>query len=228
MTTTKEIGDQTLASIHQLHQQGIKKIGVIIRHSERHYDNDYPDREPFMPLTEHGKDLSFRFGEKLPPQIFIRTFSSFIGRCIETAYLIDKGYMINGGKTRSNMVELFLSPFYAKNPVEILKAFLKSGNSQFIRAWMNGDFSSEVIADPTDSAKKMVGFAKEQLLQSVDNHIDIHITHDWNLYLIKEIFLGLKHEEVGKIEFLEGVVLYKQGDELFISNHQADPRTLDL
>ena len=62
----------------------------------------------------------------------------------------------------------------------------------------------------------------------MDNHIDIHITHDWNLYLIKEVFLDLKHEDVGEIEFLDGVILYQQGNEVFISNHQADPRILKM
>ena len=226
--TTEAFGSQTLNTINHLHQQGIKKIAVIMRHSERHYDNDYPDREPFMNLTENGKDVSFQFGEQLPPKMLVRTFSSFIGRCIETAYLIDKGYTFKGGKTRSNMVELLVSPFYAKNPVEIMKTFLESGYSNFIRAWLNGDFSSEVIEDPRESAKTIVSFAKEQLIQSLENHIDISITHDWNLYLVKEIFLGLKHEDAGAVEYLEGVVLYANNNDFFITNHQTKPRTLEL
>lgn len=226
--TTKDIGLQTLDTIQRLHAKGIRKIGVIMRHSERHYDPDNPVREPFMNLTENGKDMSFKFGEQLPSQMCVRSFSSFIGRCIETAYLIDKGYMSKGGKTKSNTVAIFLSPFYAKNPAEILKTFLESGSSHFIRAWLNGDYSSEIIDDPEDSARKMVTFAKEQLNQSIENHIDISVTHDWNLYLIKEVFLGLKHEDAGKIEYLEGVVLYKENDIIFIANHQAEPRVLEV
>lgn len=224
----KDFGSQTLTIIKRLHKQGINKIAAIMRHSERHYDLDNPAVEPFMSLTETGKDLSFRFGEQLPPGVFVRAFSSFIGRCIETAYLIDKGYTSKEGETHSNSVELFLSPFYAKNPAEIFKTFLESGSLNFIRSWLNGDFSSKIIDDPKDSARKIVSFAKDQLAQSLENHIDISITHDWNLYLVKEVFLGLKHEEAGKIEYLEGVILYVHNNELFITNHQTDPRVLKL
>lgn len=198
-----------------------------MRHSERYYDLDNPVREPFMNLTETGKDLSFKFGEQLPGGMVVRVFSSFIGRCIETAYLIDKGYTSTGGKTRSNTVELLLSPFYAKNPAQILKMFLESGSSHFIRAWLDGDYSSEVIDHPKDSAQKMIGFARTALAEPLEAHIDILITHDWNLYLVKEVFLGLRHEDAGKIEYLEGVILYAQGSDVNIINHQAGPCILE-
>jgi len=225
---TEDIGGKTLETIHCLHKQGIDKIAAIMRHSERYYDKENPAREPFMNLTEKGKDASQKFGEQLPQGMGLRAYSSFIGRCIETAYLIDKGYISTGGRTTSNIVEVFLSPFYAKNPAEILKTFLESGSSSFIRSWMNGEFSANVIDDPTESAKKIVGVAKEKLMQALENHIDILITHDWNLYLVKEVFLGLKHEAAGKIEYLEGVVLYKEKDDIFIANHQAEPRLLEM
>ena len=158
----------------------------------------------------------------------LRAYSSFIGRCIETAYLIDKGYTAKGGETVSNMVEIFLSPFYAKNPAEIMKTFLEFGSSSFIRSWMDGEFSTEVIDDPKASAEKIVGVAKEHLGEPLENHIDILITHDWNLYLVKEVFLGLKHEETGKVEYMEGVVLYKDKDDIFIVNHQTEPKMLEV
>jgi broad specificity phosphatase PhoE len=226
--TTEAFGSQTLNTIKHLQKQGINKMAVIMRHSERHYDLDNPAGEPFMNLTEKGKDLSLNFGEQLPPGMAVRAFSSFIGRCIETAYLIDKGYTSKGGKTNSNSVEFFLSPFYAKNPAEILKTFLKSGSLSFVRSWLDGEFSSKVIDDPKDSAQKIVGFAKEHLAQSLENHINISITHDWNLYLVKEIFLGLKHEDAGAVEYLEGVVLYAHNNDLFITNHQTKPQALKL
>jgi broad specificity phosphatase PhoE len=226
--TTEDIGGQTLTIIQRLHEQGIRKIAAIMRHSERHYDKENPFREPFMSLTENGKEMSRKFGEQLPAGMILRAFSSFIGRCIETAYLIDKGYTSKGEKTASNIVELFLSPFYAKNPAEILKTFLEAGSLSFIRSWLDGDFSSELIENPENSAKKIVGFAKEKLTESLEGHIDIFVSHDWNLYLVKEVFLGLKHEDYGKIEYLESVVLYSQNDNIYITNHQAEPRILDL
>jgi broad specificity phosphatase PhoE len=226
--TIQKIGSQTLALIHHLHQQGIRKMSAIVRHSERHYDRDNPFREPFMSLTENGKDASLKFGEQLPPEMHVRAFSSFIGRCIETAYLIDKGYTSKGGKTKTNIVELFLSPFYAKNPAEILKTFLEGGSLGFVRRWLDGEFPSELIENPERSAKKIVGLAKAKLIESLDDHIDIFVSHDWNLYLVKEIFLGLKHEDYGKVEYMEGVVLYPQGGDVYMTNHQAEPRKLEL
>jgi len=226
--TIDKIGGQTLSIIQNLREQGIRKMSAIIRHSERNYDKENPFREPFMNLTENGKDASLQFGEQLPLGMLVRAFSSFIGRCIETAYLIDKGYTSKGGKTTINVVEFFLSPFYAKNPAEILKAFVEGGSLGFVRRWLNGEFPSELIANPESSAKKIVGFAKEKLTESLEDHIDIFVSHDWNLYLVKEILLGLKHEDYGKVEYMEGVVLYSQNGDIYITHHQAEPRKLEL
>lgn len=225
---TEHYGSKTLKAILQLHQQGIEHISVIMRHSERHYDPDNPVREPFMSLTETGKDLALKFGDQLPSDKVVRAYSSFIGRCIETAYLIDKGHVSKGGDTRTNAVELYLSPFYAGNPGEILKTFLEAGSSNFLRAWIDGEYSSEIIDNPKDSACKIIDFAKATLENTTEDHIDVLITHDWNLYLVKEVFLGLRHEEAGNVEYLEGVVLYKENEDFFIANHQAAPRIVDV
>jgi len=49
-------------------------------------------KEPFMGLTDVGKSFALELGKSLPAKLMPRLFSSTFGRCIETAYLIDKGY----------------------------------------------------------------------------------------------------------------------------------------
>jgi broad specificity phosphatase PhoE len=91
--------DQTLTVIHQLLHQDITKIAAIVRHSERFYGTT-PSSEPFMGLTPAGMEYAVKMGEQFPAAPLPRLYSSPFGRCIETAYLIDKGF------TRQHGIEL--------------------------------------------------------------------------------------------------------------------------
>ncbi len=224
-----QFGEKTITVINKLLSDGINNISVLMRHSSRHYDTD-PEKEPFMTLDEAGKKLSYQFGTKLPLDMSVHFFSSNIGRCIETAYLIDKGFIQNGGKTKNNIVENLLFPFYVGSPRDAFNIFINSGFETFFRKWFNGEISEKILADGKKSASLIVDFMKEKLMQNNRNekNINISISHDWNLHLVKEFFLNLRHEDYGKVEYLEGVILYEKNSSFFLTNHQREPVLLNL
>ncbi|MCP4753334.1 MAG: histidine phosphatase family protein [Proteobacteria bacterium] len=223
-----DYGISTVNTLKKLMNDGIGKLAVIMRHSARHYDSENPFNEPFLGLTEEGKKLSYKVGEKLPTGPCLRLFSSPVGRCIETAYQIEKGNMSVNGKTRDAILDMKLTAFYVKNIIETFTAISEKGTLAFFREWFDGRVSSDILDPPEEAAATLVRFLVERLDETADSHLDICVSHDWNMYLIKEFFLGLKHEEVGDVEYLEGVIVFRQDNSLYITNHQIAPKKLTI
>lgn len=208
-------GAQTARLVKSICREGVTAKMVVMRHSARYYDFDNPVREPFLGLTEEGKSLAFEWGRDLPAGLHINFFASYISRCVETAYLIDKGYTAAAkGTTAHTMVETSLAPYYVRDPQGLLDNHLRQDD--FYGAWFGGKIPEKFI-DPTwKIARRMRRFWEGRLSQAVDNHLDICITHDWNVYVVLDAFLGLNPEAAGKVEFLDGVVVYKEDGRLYI------------
>ncbi len=217
-------GQKTISIIKDLHSKGVKRFSVIMRHSARNYDDDI-QMEPFMSLTSEGRTFSYNYGKSLPDILSARFFSSYIGRCIETSYLIDKGFTAHkSGQTTGNAVSKEISPSYIVDFTKLIDIILEQETSIFIRNWINEKLPETTILSAKTSATGMFTFMMKQFQTLPENSIDIFVTHDWNMYLLKELGLGLKHEETGTIEYLEGLVLFEKEGEIFIVNHQSEPK----
>lgn len=222
-------GAQTLKVINELHQEGIQNYVALIRHSARHYDT--AENDIIMGLTEEGKQTSFEFGKALPSNSSIRFFSSPVNRCVETSDFIEKGHLSRGGKTQTNIVIDGLSPFYVKDVPKVMQMayeWVIAGNyPKFFRNWFDGEISAVLIEDASQSAQRLLNVLVE-LLQKPLAQGNICVSHDWNLFLLKEYYLGLKPEVTGNIEFLEGVIIYKWNDNYHITSHQSETRVLKV
>ncbi len=221
-------GKELISVIDDLHKTGINKFSIIMRHSARHYDDDF-QKEPFMPLTEEGRNFAYQLGKELPADLSARFFSSFIGRCIETAYLIDKGYTNNKKViTANNIVSEKIAPFYIVDFQKLTGIILEQETSVFIRNWIDGKIPESVLMNAKKASSSMFTFMLEKFKEMSKNSIDIFVSHDWNMFLLKEFGTGLKHEDFGKIEYLEGLVLFEKNEEIFITHHQTEPKPIQL
>ena len=199
------------------------RISLIIRHSERHFSEN-ARMEPFMGLTENGKEESMKFGSSLGQNPRPKLFSSHSGRCIETAYLIDKGYFQKYGKVNNNvMLNSDLTPFYVKNTEKALSMVSEVGSKIFLRSWFNKEISEDIMLNPEETAHKIVQFMKQELKQLDRNEIGIFVSHDWNIYPVKEYFFGLKHEKDGAVGYLDSVFLFEKDNNFYLTSHQKDP-----
>jgi len=193
-----------------LSAKGVTRGMIVLRHAARHYDSDNPLNEPFMGLTEEGKNMAFDWGRRFPINTCLNFFSSNIGRCIETAYLIDKGYAAAGGRTRTNVIESTLSPFYVRDVRRLFETYFNE--SDFFPQWFAGDIPSDVISPPEKIARTQRSFWEQRLedeSQSVEGW-DIGVTHDWNLYVLRYCFLGLPYEVQKKVDYMDGVIVYRE------------------
>ena len=228
INTTNRLGRETLDTIHDLRKRGIDRMGVIIRHSARHYDRKEWKNDPLMGLTDEGKQSAYEFGKNLPTDSVIRLFSSPVGRCVETASQIEKGNTSKGGKTEANRTIRKLAAFFANDFLKAFEIIGAKGNAEFFRDWFSGKIPVETMADPEKSAAILLKLLVDKLDEMPANHIDILVSHDWSLYLFKEYCLGLIQEDVGRVEYLEGAIVYREDGELYATNHQTEPKVLEM
>ncbi len=212
---------QTIETINALLDDGVQKIGAMIRHSDRFY-SDEAIMEPFMGLTNKGKGYAYDFGTQLRVQHPPKLYSSLMARCVETAYLIDKGFTKQHGiNLDHNCMEHTLFAFYINDWVKALRHVSKTGTHPFLRSWFNRELDDDIMQNPIDTTNRMVDFMVEKVSQLENNQVAICVSHDWNIFPIKEFKLGLTHEEYGDVGYLDGVVFFEKDNQFFITSYQA-------
>ncbi|MCK5163543.1 MAG: histidine phosphatase family protein [Desulfobacula sp.] len=214
---------QTIDTINHLLDDGIEKISVLIRHSDRFFTQD-SKLEPFMGLTDKGKDFAFDFGASMRPDPLPKFTSSFMGRCIETAFLIDKGFTKKNSRVIDhNLLNDMLSPFYVKDVEKAIPCIEEQGNDLFLRNWFDNRIDKSIMENPKKASDLLTQFMIEQIQKLRDNQIAICVSHDWNIFPLKEFKLGLKHETAGDVGYLDGVVFFEKKNQYYITNYQTSP-----
>ncbi len=220
-------GMQTMKLIQELHQQGISRIGVIMRHSARDRITSV-ENVLSMGLTEQGKEAACRFGETFPAGVSIHVFSSPVERCQETAACIANGYREQGGDTMPTQIVEHLGPFYITDHPVVFHMADELGSSQFLRQWFNGQIAPEVMMPASQAADMLLHVMLQAFQESRDGLRALYISHDWNIFLLKEQYLGLPHEEFGDVHFLEGLALYQSQGYYYLMHHHGTPQRVDV
>ncbi|MBF0228315.1 MAG: histidine phosphatase family protein [Desulfamplus sp.] len=217
---------ETIETITELIDSGVEKMCVIMRHSDRFFHKD-SSMEPFMGLTEKGKDFAIKLGTELPKNPKPRLFSSPFGRCIETAYLIDKGYIKKHGIFNThNCMAIELSPFYITDIHKAIAMVNELGNVNFLRKWFNNEIPENIMLNPEIAANRIAEFMIKQMSELKSGEIAMCVSHDWNLFPLKEYKLGLPHEEYGTVGYLESVVVFEKEEKSYIVNYQKEASLL--
>lgn len=212
----------TIQTMEKIIRTEPDRISLIMRHSERHF-HESATKEPFMGLTDNGKNKAIQLGSSFAQNPRPKLYSSHFGRCIETAYLIDKGYFQKYGTVNNNAILSFdLSPFYIKNIEKAISMVYEAGSDVFLRSWFNKEIHEDIMLGPEDTADKIVQFMKQELQKLDSDEIGIFVSHDWNIFPIKEFFFDLKHEECGHVGYLDSIFLFEKDNNFYLANHQKD------
>jgi hypothetical protein len=215
--------EQTIETINRTLDSGINKISVLIRHSDRFYAKD-PKQEPFMGLTDQGKDCAFEFGLKLRSNRVPKLCSSFIGRCIETSYLIEKGFSKKNQITLDhNYLSDMLGPLFVKDVEKAIVLLQKLDNDPFLREWFDKRIDESIMENPEKTSDNLCKFMVDQVKNLKENQISLCISHDWCIFPIKEFKMNLKHETSGDVGYLDGLVFFEKENNYYITNYQTDP-----
>lgn len=190
---------------------GLERSGpqaVILRHAERHHVPSVMESLS-VSLTEKGRQDAYQTGASIEGVDVVCLFHSPAVRCKETAEALAEGFLSAGGKVESTVETWDLCAPYLLDTM-ILKEADQQGYA-FMRSWFDGKFSPEWILPTPQAADMVLGSILEGLAGSDDRRLDVHVSHDWELVLLREELLGVRYEDAGWIEYLEGIWFSRQG-----------------
>jgi len=195
----------TPALVSLSHFQAADRAVLVLRHAEREPIPD-PLRPELAELTPAGMRAARELGARLGGFTHLRLFHSPVKRCRQTAECIIEGLSGLGPRVEGPSPVESLGLGYIRGPHEVAVLTREHGD-HFIRLWFEGKVDTRFMQDPRELARQMRGHMDECLGQQVAHgrRLDIHVTHDWNLLVLREWNLGLRHEEEGWIEFLDGL-----------------------
>lgn len=147
------------------------KISLLIRHADR---EDIPKGSlgNEILLNEKGKQNAQSFGKQLADRKISRIFTSPIGRCVQTAEFITKGY--------GNSIEIIETTSLGAPGLHITdekiagEFYLQYGFDEMYKRFMRGE-EIPGITNTDELNFRMTNFIKEN---STENETTIFITHD--------------------------------------------------
>lgn len=148
-----------------------EKISLLLRHADR---DDIP-KGSFgneILLNEKGKQNAQTFGEKLAERKINRIFTSPVGRCIQTAECITKGY--GSSIEIIETTSLGAPGLHITNEKIAGEYFLQHGFDEMYKRFMLGE-TIPGIPNINELNHRITNFIKEN---SNENGTTIFITHD--------------------------------------------------
>jgi len=197
-------GRSQLVDLLQLNRSS--RLAVLIRHAAR--SNPIDDDYYHLPLLPEGVEASLEFGKRLPKGRLIKIYHSPVPRCEETAKHILEGASSVGGSIQFMGARDFLSPRFMLKPREIIKEIEKIGVEVFARKWLNGELDEKVMENPWRVASQLIAEIKGHLQEdrTPGPTLHVYVSHDWNILAVRDLYLGVKHEEEGWPLYLDGLI----------------------
>lgn len=220
--------DESGSLINELFNRGITNVVVLMRHSAREFEPGRHDLE--NPLTERGRNLAARLGQKLDPSIRMRTYTSPPERCVETAQLIREQHAANGGAGQSPRVVEGLGLFYILDQIRMWKGMSENsdGMDGYLQRWFDDELALDEMISAQVAAKIILRLLVGKLSQQGSQPgMDICVSHDTSLLVLREKIQQLTLREYGAIEFLDVMALYRTGERFYIASRWGDAREID-
>jgi broad specificity phosphatase PhoE len=218
-------GAATLDLVERLGARGVRHGVVLMRHSAREFAPDRHDLE--NPLTEQGRELALDLGARLPKQLLLRAYASPPERCMETAALVLEGHRRAGGQTTRHRPLEALGVFYALDQMKMWKGMNAAGGLvPYLGAWIRGEVAADAMMPADVAARMVLRVLAAKLRQPVaDEQIDLCVSHDMTLYLMREVLLG-EPAAGPAVGFLDALVVYEDGEGLWMTSHHGEPKRL--
>lgn len=180
-------------------------VAAIIRHAER-----YPIVDPSRPcdaeIKPAGAEAARAFGAGLSGFDSVRLLHSPVTRCRQTAECIAEGASKIGLRTEILGPQEVLGVDYILDLVEAGRLTALHGD-HFVRLWFEKKIPEAVIWSTDRLAEAKFSFLRRRLLEphSGGRRLDLHVSHDWNIIVLREYLLGVRHEDTGWLDFLDGL-----------------------
>ena len=216
-------GDATIETVRALVASGVDHMALLMRHSAREFNENVHDL--VNPLTDEGRALSRRLGERLPKTHTLRGYASPPERCIETAQLALLGHASKGGvATRVRPVE-GLGVFYVLDQMKMFRALQEAkGLAPFVDRWVAGGLARDVVIPADQAARLVLDIVAEKLDHPVaEQQIDLCVTHDLTVHMVRDRLLGASAGH-GTVEFLDALAVYRRDGRLMMRGQVGPER----
>lgn len=189
------------------------RAALVLRHAERFPVVDLATHEEIL-LTENGHLAARAAGAELHDALGGRTLvvgHSPVERCAQTARGIAAGFQDRGGRVREvGAVAHLASPFVVDKGKAY--ALVNGYGHAFIRAWFDGEVPHDCFHPRHRAAREQLDAIVDALRGCDEEEVAVFVTHDWNIALVREEFLGVKHEDFGWPDYLDGLALFAEPD----------------
>lgn len=180
-------------------------VAAMLRHAARHAITD-PHQPHLAELTDEGRAQAEEFGVALRGFARVRLFHSPVVRCRDTAECIARG-------ARRVEVEVELAGGRPELGIDYIRDLAEAARltalhrDHFVRLWFEGAVPASVIDPIPELARLKLGFVRDGLaeLEGRSGVLDLHVSHDWNILALREHCCGVRHEEAGWLDFLDGI-----------------------
>ncbi len=226
ITTTWDNEDWMLNAKNILHWvnsiEQDRPLMLLLRHSHRATLRNHTEMVS-AGLTELGKELAIEVGRRIPVGRPMHVFTSFVPRCFETAQGIAKGFSEKGGEVSDiDPLPTLVGPQVPEQGV--WKELHPDGENitDFVNRWVDGGFEGGI--EPfEDYQVRFLDDTVNRLIQSEENIIYIHITHDLSLMSAKRMLLDrtLTHKDREPYLGGLGVAPAKSKLQLFIASSNS-------
>lgn len=180
-------------------------VAAVMRHAARH-----PIANPAEPtlaeITPAGAKAAAEFGARLAGFDRVRLFHSPVKRCGQTAAAIAQGAAGAGCAVELAGAREEIGVGYILDQPEAGRLTMLHGD-HFIRLWVEGKIPATVVQPARSVAARQVNFVVARLREPANGgrRLDLHVSHDWNIIVLRELLLQVRHEEAGWLTFLDGV-----------------------
>jgi broad specificity phosphatase PhoE len=225
--TMDDYGDATVRLVESALAAGARHVGLLMRHSAREFVPGRHDLE--NPLTDEGRALAHRMGERLPKSLVARAYASPAERCVETAALVLGGHEAGGGRVARHRPVEGLGVFYVLDQMRMFRAMqAAAGQVAFLERWFAGEVPADVMM-PADLAARLVArIVVEKLAEpGAAPQLDVCVSHDMTLYLVRDRLLGTA-PAAGEVRFLDGLAFYDDGSGVWLAAADGTRARVDL
>lgn len=215
-------GNELLETIGSLTSDA--PVAAILRHAARYPILDVA-RPELAEITPAGAKAAEEMGRRLSGFDCLRLFHSPVKRCQQTAECLARGAGAAGLKIEHLGPETALGVDYILDLAEAGRLSQVHGE-HFVRLWVKGEVSPQIIRHTKHIAETKMAYLTRRLLEpgKGGRRLDLHISHDWNIMVLREHLLGVRHEEAGWLSFLDGIGFCLQGGVLQVKYREHERR----
>jgi hypothetical protein len=195
---------------------------VILRHGDRGGPIDQVVSQD-EGLNEVGTRRSEHLGKLLERFSELRTFSSPVDRCKVTCKHISIGY---GKVVEPSVTELLgMSAPFMVDPKMAYRKMKEIGLLGFVDLYVK-DSVDRCIALPCSEGARMLFSYVIENIRPMKGGVGVFVTHDMIITPPMAYYFGYDFNTNGLVPFLDGVVLYEEGD-LFVARYAGKEISVD-